>query len=129
MANKELNRQVNGITPEAKKIIMEYPWYGNLRELRNVMKRAVLMADGEDIDQFCFPEEIIYPQNYSRSENIETTEIKSDSKLKNASYEIEKQLIIKTIREAGFNKSKAARILNIDRKTLYNKLKLYDINL
>jgi two-component system response regulator HydG len=49
--------------------------------------------------------------------------------LKNASFEIEKQLIIKTIQEAGYNKSKAARILNIDRKTLYNKIKLYNINI
>lgn len=129
MANAELNRQVDGMTPEAKKIIMEYPWFGNLRELKNVIKRAVLMADGEKIDQFCFPEEIIHPPSFDRAENVETIEPKSDSKLKNASYEIEKQLIMKTIREAGFNKSKAARILNIDRKTLYNKLKLYDIKL
>lgn len=129
MANKELNRQVERLTPEAKKIIMDYPWYGNLRELKNAMKRAVLMADGEEINQFCFPDEIIYPQNYNMAGSMETVEIKSDSKLKNASYEIEKQLIMQTIREAGFNKSKAARILNIDRKTLYNKLKLYDIKL
>ncbi|MCG6188354.1 sigma-54-dependent transcriptional regulator [Maribellus maritimus] len=130
MANNELNREVKGVTPDAKKIIMEYSWYGNLRELKNVIKRAVLMADGEMLDQFCFPEEITFPQNYDRPNGAETIEVKaSDSKLKNASYEIEKQLIIKTIREAGFNKSKAARILNIDRKTLYNKLKLYDIKL
>jgi two-component system response regulator HydG len=129
MANKELNRQVERLTPEAKKIIMDYPWYGNLRELKNAMKRAVLMADGEEINQFCFPDEIIYPQNYNMAGSMETVEIKSDSKLKNASYEIEKQLIMQTIREAGFNKSKAARMLNIDRKTLYNKLKLYDIKL
>ncbi len=127
MANLELNRQIQGLTPEAKKIIMDYPWYGNLRELKNVVKRAVLMAEDEMIDQFCFPEEIISPVNISKPDIAETVEIRTDSKLKNASYEIEKQLIIKTIREAGFNKSKAARILNIDRKTLYNKLKLYDI--
>jgi two-component system response regulator HydG len=128
MANKELNREITGITPDVKEIIMNYPWYGNLRELKNVIKRSVLMAAGNVIDRSCLPDEIVFPTlpnntDYNEKEN------ESNSILKNASSEIEKQLIVRTIQEAGYNKSKAAKILKIDRKTLYNKIKLYDIDL
>lgn len=130
MANQELNRNIREVTPEAEKIILNYPWHGNLRELKNVMKRAVLMAEKEKIDNSCFPFEILSPDKEEQQVAVfNTDEINANSMLKNASSEIEKKLIIKTIQEAGFNKSKAAKLLNIDRKTLYNKIKLYDINL
>jgi two-component system response regulator HydG len=129
-ANKELNRNITGITPEAESVILKYPWYGNLRELKNVMKRAVLMAEGEQIDTDCFPYEILHPEtDHTQTQTVTAQHINTDSKLKHASSEIEKKLIIETIQEAGYNKSKAAKILNIDRKTLYNKIKLYDIKL
>ena len=127
-ANAELGRSVVGLEANAEQIIMNYPWYGNLRELRNVIKRSVLLATGNLIDKNCLPVEIVYPEK----EDLLSSSVvvnRSDSMLKNASSEIEKQLIVKTIQEAGYNKSKAARILNIDRKTLYNKMKLYDIDL
>ncbi|MBN2636697.1 MAG: sigma-54-dependent Fis family transcriptional regulator [Prolixibacteraceae bacterium] len=130
MANHELNRNVHEITPEAEKIILNYPWHGNLRELKNVIKRAVLMAEGDKIDNSCFPFEILSPDmDVPQITTSNPAEINTNSMLKNASSETEKKLIIKTIQEAGFNKSKAAKLLNIDRKTLYNKIKLYDINL
>ena len=130
IANLELKRNITGLEPEAESVILNYPWHGNLRELRNVLKRAVLMAEGEKIDTNCFPYEIIYPEAGHESETVsDKTEVKTDSMLKHASSEIEKKLIIQTIQEAGYNKSKAAKILNIDRKTLYNKIKLYDIKL
>ncbi|WP_321346621.1 sigma-54 dependent transcriptional regulator [uncultured Draconibacterium sp.] len=129
-ANQELNRNITGVTPEAESIILKYPWYGNLRELKNVIKRAVLMAEGESIDTECFPSEILYPEiSETQTVTVVAPEVNTNSKLKHASSEIEKRLIIETIQEAGYNKSKAAKILNIDRKTLYNKIKLYDIKL
>ncbi|WP_372647427.1 sigma-54-dependent transcriptional regulator [Draconibacterium sp.] len=129
-ANKELKRNISGVTPEAESVILKYPWYGNLRELKNVIKRAVLMAEGEQIDTECFPSEILHPETSSNhTQTVTVQNINTDSKLKHASSEIEKKLIIETIQEAGYNKSKAAKILNIDRKTLYNKIKLYDIKL
>jgi two-component system response regulator HydG len=127
-SNTELNRNVEGLTPEVENIILKYPWYGNLRELKNVIKRSVLMANKNLIDKSCLPPEIVFPEDSSLYIENEST-ANFDSMLKNASFEIEKQLIIKTIQEAGYNKSKAARILNIDRKTLYNKIKLYNINI
>ena len=128
MSNRELNKNVLGITAEVERIILNYPWYGNLRELKNIVKRSVLMSNGELIEKHCLPYEIIYPEN--EMENVTLNNEKhTDSLLKNASSYIEKQLIIKTIQEVGFNKSRAAKILNIDRKTLYNKMKLYNIEL
>lgn len=127
-ANEELNRSITGLSPEAEKIILNYPWYGNLRELKNVIKRSVLMASGDIIDRGSLPYEILYQERDQREIDMQG-EVKSDSMLKNASSEIEKQLIVKTIQEAGYNKSKAAKILKIDRKTLYNKMKLYEIEL
>ena len=127
-ANEELNRNISGLSSDAEKIIQNYPWYGNLRELKNVIKRSVLMAAGDVIDRASLPYEIIY-QERGQFEMHSSGEMRSDSMLKNASSEIEKQLIVKTIQEAGYNKSKAARILKIDRKTLYNKMKLYEIEL
>lgn len=127
-ANDELDRSIDGFDSESEQIIMDYPWHGNLRELKNVVKRAVLLAGGEQVDKSCLPVEIIYPDPETTTVS-EMSVTRSDSMLKNASSEIEKQLIVRTIQEAGYNKSKAARILNIDRKTLYNKMKLYNIEL
>ncbi len=127
-SNHELHRNIEGLTSEVENIILKYPWYGNLRELKNVIKRSVLMSNQELIDKNCLPPEIINPENIGLEVENEFVQ-NPESMLKNASYEIERQLIIKTMQEAGYNKSKAARILNIDRKTLYNKIKLYNINI
>lgn len=128
LANTELDKHVIGITPEVEKIISYYSWHGNLRELKNIITRSVLMANGEYIEKYCLPYEIVYHEKL----NVELPaidETNTISILKSASSEVEKQLIKKTILEAGYNKSKAAKILNIDRKTLYNKMKIYEIEL
>ena len=128
IANADLNTEISGFSPEVEQIIMKYPWYGNLRELKNVVKRSVLMSNGNQIEKDVLPNEIVYPEPSAHLVNG-AMEVESNSILKNASYEIEKQLIVKTIQEAGYNKSKAAEMLNINRKTLYNKIKLYDIDM
>ncbi len=129
IANNDLKKNIQGITPEVENIILNYPWHGNLRELKNVIKRSVLMANGSMIEKYCLPYEIIYPEEEAMESFVTVAESANNSLLKNAAFEIERQLIVKTIQEAGYNKSKAAKILNIDRKTLYNKIKLYGINL
>jgi two-component system response regulator HydG len=125
-SNEELELRIERISSDAELVLQKYPWHGNLRELKNVIKRAALLSPGNEITRDCLPREIVYP---SDSEvNSETVEI-GESKLKDASSEFEKQLILRTIEEAGFNKSKAARLLKIDRKTLYNKIKQYGIEI
>lgn len=128
MANNQLGRSVRGLSPDVEQIFLSYPWYGNLREMNNVIKRAVLMSNGDLVERSALPSEIVYPVDQKSSED-EEMETKTDSLLKNAMWDVERKLIIKTIIEAGYNKSKAARMLKIDRKTLYNKLKLYEIDI
>ena len=128
LANNQLGRSVRGLSPDVEKIFHSYPWYGNLRELNNVIKRAVLMSNGDLIERNALPSEIIYSAD-QKSSSGEDVEPQTDSLLKNAMWDVERKLIIKTILDAGYNKSKAARILKIDRKTLYNKIKLYEIDI
>ena len=128
LANSQLGRNVRGLSPDVEQIFLSYPWYGNLRELNNVIKRAVLMSNGDLVERNALPPEIVYPAD-QRSSTGEDMEPKTDSLLKNAMWDVERKLIIKTILDAGYNKSKAARMLKIDRKTLYNKIKLYEIDI
>lgn len=146
-ANESLGKNIKGFSPEVEDIFRNYVWHGNLRELKNVVKRAALLTDGEFIEDRALPFEIT---NFSKLQfegipEVETLAhipvVQEPSKkpepvfpkpfggeansLKEASIDLEYELILKTLKEVNFNKSKAARMLNIDRKTLYNKIKLY----
>ncbi len=126
-ANIRMNKTVTGIDPRLNKIIEDYPWHGNIRELRNVINRAVLMATDDIITANCLPQEIFNAGSKPEAILQETLSEEGNNRLKDASHEFEKVLILNTLRETNFNKSKAARILKIDRKTLYNKIKQYNI--
>ncbi len=113
-ANKELNRQVEGLDDKARELIASYKWPGNLRELNNVMKRSTLLATGKYIGVKELQQSIGQIQVSSTIPPLydEQTEL---------------QRIEAALDEAGGNKSKAAQLLAIDRKTLYNKMKKYGI--
>jgi two-component system response regulator HydG len=112
-ANKELNRNVEGLDGKAKERIASYNWPGNLRELNNVMKRATLLATGRYIGVTELEQSMahIQPQAPTTLHDEET----------------ELQRIEAALKAAGGNKSKAAQLLAVDRKTLYNKMKKYGI--
>jgi len=138
--NAELGKSVKGFSEEVMKDFVSYSWPGNLRELKNVIKRATLLSDGELIEEKSLPFEIV---NYSKLKDLDeeiaapvatasvTQEAAEteDSKpsLKTVANEAEYDMIMQVLRDVNFNKSKAARLLNIDRKTLYNKMKQFDI--
>jgi len=136
LTNAELGKDVQGFEPEVKEILENYVWYGNLRELRNVIKRATLLADGQFIGVRSLPFEIA---NYSRLQFDPTASADSSAggrepisagasfagKLKAANVDAEYNVILEALKKAGYNKSKAARLLNVDRKTLYNKMKQF----
>jgi two-component system, NtrC family, response regulator HydG len=125
-ANKELDKNVDSISDGLMDTLLNYPWPGNIREIKNVIKRAVLLSKGNELDRNALPHEIIFP------ETLGATVLpagENDSSLKDQTGRTEKEIIIATLQKTKYNKSKAARLLNIDRRTLYNKLKLYDISL
>lgn len=117
-ANAELEKNVIGFTESAIEAFKNYNWPGNLRELKNMVKRAVLLTQDDMIPLKVLPHEIA-TATQSNTEN-------EYGLFKNKN---EEQLILDALEKAGGNKSKAARLLSIDRKTLYNKLKQYDIKL
>ncbi|HLL43715.1 MAG TPA: sigma-54 dependent transcriptional regulator, partial [Segetibacter sp.] len=159
MTNDELNKNIRGFTPEVEAIFKTYVWPGNLRELKNVVKRATLLCDTDYIMPTVLPFEIT---NFSKLQFGETAEEGSsviqikqneapapsaensyiapapapepvftkqleinEHSLKGASIDAEYEMIVEALRKANYNKSKAAKILNVDRKTLYNKMKQY----
>ncbi len=130
-ANKQLGKQVAGFSPSVEGRLSDYQWYGNLRELNNVVKRAVLLTSGDEINLESLPQEILNAAAY-RSDSVVSSgepERESSNLLKSVTINAERQAIIDVLEKTGFNKSKAAEVLKIDRKTLYNKLKAYDIKL
>ena len=134
--NGELGKDVKGFDEDVKAAFLSYPWYGNLREMRNVVKRATLLSDGDYIESKSLPFEII---NYSRLLFSEPTQpvINEDivpkqeepvkPNLKSAALDAEYEMILQVLKQVNYNKSKAAQVLSIDRKTLYNKMKSYNL--
>jgi two-component system response regulator HydG len=141
--NGELGKHIRRFSDEVEQIFRSYVWYGNLRELRNVIKRATLLTDGEEIEASSLPFEISHfsklqfekqpepvyssvasvPNSFT--EVVENPRTISETTLKGASIDAEYEMILKALKKVNFNKSKAAKLLNIDRKTLYNKMKQY----
>ncbi|MBV9963466.1 MAG: sigma-54-dependent Fis family transcriptional regulator [Parafilimonas sp.] len=148
VTNKELEKSVKGFSQDVINAFNNYVWYGNLRELRNVVKRAVLLSDGDTVELKSLPFEIT---NYEKiNEFIPSQTMKSNEQppaevvaapqtqthtprsvdnldLKSASIDAEYETILAALKQVNFNKSKAAKLMNIDRKTLYNKIKEYQM--
>ena len=133
VANQELDRNVTTFSPEVIECFMNYRWQGNIRELKNVVRRATLLSEGNEITMKALPLEIsnfkvtaYEPVNTGNTGSYETKEAPKHD-LKNAALGAEHETILKVLREVNFNKTKAAEILNIDRKTLYNKMKAINL--
>ncbi|HXL56825.1 MAG TPA: helix-turn-helix domain-containing protein, partial [Chitinophagaceae bacterium] len=151
LTNKELGKNVKGFTLETEKVLKAYTWHGNLRELKNVIKRATLLTDSNYIEVYSLPFEIShfnklqFDHSTEESDKPELPETSTlvpsetddstvppslnENNFKKAVYNAEFKIIMDAMAKVNFNKSEAARLLNIDRKTLYNKLKQYTDNL
>ena len=121
--NIELNKSVEMFENDVLKMFTVYTWPGNLRELRNVIRRCVLLTNNNIITVSTLPLEI---KNLAIG-NLDIAEQKTVTlHLKDTASKAEYETIMHVLKEVNFNKTKAAELLNIDRKTLYNKIKSYE---
>lgn len=116
-ANAELGKDVKCISNEALDIMKQYQWDGNLRELRNVIRRATLFAENNEISADNLP---LLKNKTQKAPEVEDMALQPGD---------EKEQILAALKKARGNKTVAAKLLQIDRKTLYNKMHLYGIDL
>ena len=114
-------RLIKGLSPQAMDLLMRYDWPGNIRELQNVLERSVIMSRGDLIEPDVFPSNI-------RELQTEAKEDKLALDVGHSLKDMEKKMIILTLKETKGNRTHAADILGISRRTLQLKLKEYGIN-
>jgi two-component system response regulator HydG len=133
---RELQKNCGKITNEVWECFNRYNWPGNIRELKNVIRRACLLTpEHDDITLSTLPLEMKesfaqqpYDEDHQVNMSGELISITNENDLKTVALQAEYNKIINVLKEVKYNKTKAAQLLNIDRKTLYNKLRLLNIN-
>ena len=144
--NDELGKKIKGFSREVEEIFHQYIWYGNLREMKNIIKRATLLCEGPMIEARYLPFEVSNFNKLQFDPSGDATPVQHSSTvtsqpeaevrtiaipaahehtLKAAAIDVEYEIIVDALKKCNYNKSKAAKLLNIDRKTLYNKMKQY----
>ncbi|MCG2754598.1 MAG: sigma-54 dependent transcriptional regulator [Desulfobacteraceae bacterium] len=127
-ADSEFNKKVNGISSEAMKFLLNYSWPGNVRELRNIIKRAVLLAESDSIELGNFPPDNLKLYGDRRKTDV-TQSLDKGVSFEEITKETEKDLIKKALERSGGNKIMAAEILKMNKKTLYRKMKKLGLSL
>ena len=119
-------KRISGISPEARKLLLGYNWPGNVRELENVMERLVILAGGPVIEVDDLPERV--KNGGARSVQNPVDEIpEGDFNLSDAVAAFEKRLIIQALNQTDWVKNRAAQLLHVNRTTLIEKMKRYDL--
>jgi two-component system response regulator HydG len=117
--NAKHRTSIEGISDESAELLKQYPWPGNVRELRNIIERAVVLTKTDWIDSAVLPP---YIRSAAGSEQKLVLDVGATTMA-----DAERALIVRTLERTGNNKAEAARQLGVDVKTIYNKLKAYNI--
>lgn len=119
-ANQTHRTKIKGVTPDARRVLMAYPWPGNVRQLRNTIENMVVLASGDRLSVDDLPAEIHRPPHDLQDKQF--------GQLAGISLEdAEKELIRNTLKMTGGNREQAAGILGIGERTLYRKIKEYGL--
>ena len=119
--NAEMNKHVDGLSPEAMTVLREYPWPGNVRELQNIIERLVGLVEAPIIGVNDLPLDVLLPDSAVRLRQAETLP------LRQATEEFEKQIVMRVLERVHWNRSEAARILGIHRNSLKTMLTRWDL--
>jgi two-component system, NtrC family, response regulator HydG len=123
---EELNKKLDGFDDEVMEMFVQYSWPGNLREFRNVVRRCALLTDSGYISAASLPFEITNATALAGESTEQAEPERKTPDLKDSASKAEYETIMHVLREVNFNKTKAAEVLKIDRKTLYNKIRGYE---
>ena len=123
-----MGKNVTGVSEEAMELLRGYGWPGNVRELRNVMERAVILCDGDEIQSAHLPAEIVTERSLLRlAPSFDASLDKEGIDLKGTVAEFEKRMIAQALERTGGNQSEAARLLGITRDVLRYSLSKYGL--
>jgi DNA-binding NtrC family response regulator len=118
---KEKQKNVKGFKPEAMDVLLQHDWPGNVRELENLVERVIILANGDEIGLDDIPESI--RRRAKRMKSLSVSIPKGAIPFEHAVEEYEKQLILQALNETNWVKTKAAKLLNMNRTTLIEKMK------
>ena len=129
LTNRELKKEVKGLSPAALERLLEYQWPGNVRELRNVIRQAVLTAETQiETEHLRIPDSHLEvgPADSDLVPQYDGTASLKDV-VRRTVRQVERRVLVQVLKRTGGNKAKAARILQIDYKTMHNKAKEYGL--
>ena len=119
--NGKLTLAIRGVTPAAMRVLMEHPWPGNVRELENIVERAMVLADGAQVDVDHLPSSMRDPTT------IVATDDDLDLSVKRRTEALERALIERALRQTGGNRTRAARLLDLSHRALLYKIREYGL--
>src|SRR5690606_28960645 len=129
-SNAELNKNVLGVAEETRSLLHAYDWPGNIRELKNIIRRACLLTPTDStILKTSLPEDFLSPAPVAevwKTPHEDDFRSRTTNYLKKMIEKAELEQIMTVLKQVNYNKTKAASLLNIDRKTLYNKMKRFE---
>jgi DNA-binding NtrC family response regulator len=123
--NRELNTTIRNLTSQARDLLINYPWPGNVRDLQNCIQSAMILAREGTLNTEHLPMRI---KGYHVFESdLPPSGSGLDENLRQINAKLEKSLIVDALTKTGYNRTEAARLLKISRKTLFNKMRLYEL--
>jgi two-component system response regulator AtoC len=122
--NVRLGTAIRGISPGARRLLVEYPWPGNVRELENTIERAMVLADGDTLGETDLPERV-----HQARDPIRLQLASGELSVKKTTRVIEEVLIRRALQETRGNRTKAAALLELSHRALLYKIKDYGVEL
>ena len=121
--NKRLELKIAGVTPAAMRLLMDYPWPGNVRELENVVERAMVLAEGTQVDVAHLPPSVLSRETLAAGNGNDDL----DLSVKRRTEALERVLIERALKQTNGNRTRAARLLDLSHRALLYKIKEYGL--